>query len=273
MDPVVFPGASGPMRVFDLEQPRTADMPVMPSHRPGYSYFLYRRHEDTYAPEAGPRSSASGVIVCMEHSGTHIDAFCHQAENLMLAGGIPAREVQNANGFSRLGIEEVPPIIGRGVLLDVPRALGVEELEPGYAITAADLERCCATQGIEIRAGDIVLVRTGNARHWSDPERYLAGPGVAGEGSAWLAERGVRAVGADNMAWDVIGLVDPEYGCALPGHLLLLVRHRIYIIENLQLEALAASGHYEFGFVCTPLKFVGATGSPVSPVALVPLEG
>jgi len=78
----------------------------------------------------------------------------------------------------------------------------------------------------------------------------------------------VLAVGADNMAWDVIGPADPEYG-ELPGHLILLARSGIYIIENLQLEELAAAGRYRFSFICTPLKFVGATGSPVRPIALV----
>jgi kynurenine formamidase len=78
----------------------------------------------------------------------------------------------------------------------------------------------------------------------------------------------VLAVGADNMAWDVIGLVDPEFG-PLPGHLLLLARSGIFIVENLWLEELAAATAYRFSFVCTPLKFVGATGSPVRPIALV----
>jgi kynurenine formamidase len=113
-----------------------------------------------------------------------------------------------------------------------------------------------------------VLVRTGNGRYWKDSERYLAGPGMDGSASRWLAERGVLAVGADNMAWDVIGLVDPELG-TLPGHLLLLARSGIYIIENLQLEELAAARAHRFSFICTPLKFVGATGSPVRPIALV----
>src|SRR3954470_15613317 len=80
-----------PVRVFDLEQPRFQGMPVIAVHQPGYAYFLHRRHSDDYQPElTGLRSGASGVIVCMEHSGTHIDAICHQAENQMLYGGIPA---------------------------------------------------------------------------------------------------------------------------------------------------------------------------------------
>ena len=83
------------------------------------------------------------------------------------------------------------------------------------------------------------------------------------------AANGVRAVGADNMAWDVIGLWDDAEGCELPGHLVLLVRRGIYIIENLALEELAAAKISRFTFVCSPLKFVGATGSPVRPLAIV----
>lgn len=258
-------------RIFDLEQPRTATMPVMPVHRPGYAYFLHRRHADSYQPETlGPRTSASGVIVCMEHSGTHIDAICHQADNLTLFGGVPVSEVEGLTGFGRLAVEEIPPIVAPGVLLDVPEVRGVDALEPGYAITVDDLQACCDQQGVSIQRGDVVLVRTGNARYWDEPTRYLEGPGMSGRASAWLAERGVLAVGADNMAWDVIGLVDPDVGCQLPGHLILLARHGIYIIENLQLEALAAANAHRFTFVCTPLKFVGATGSPVRPIAVVP---
>jgi kynurenine formamidase len=259
----------GDVRVFDLEQPRTADMPVHVFHRPGYSYTLHARHEDGYRPEQGsPRSGASGLIVCKEHSGTHIDALSHQADALVLYGGVSVAGIQTPSGFTRHGVEEIPPIVAPAVLLDVPASLGVDELEPGRAVSATELQACCDRQASLIEPGDVVLVRTGNGRHWSDPERYLAGPGMDSSASLWLAERGVLAVGADNMAWDVIGLVDPEFG-ALPGHLILLARSGIYIIENLQLEELAAAAGYQFSFVCTPLKFVGATGSPVRPIALL----
>ena len=86
--------------------------------------------------------------------------------------------------------------------------------------------------------------------------------------NVWVADRAVSAVGADNMAWDVIGPKDPELGVTLPGHILLLVRAGIPIIENLNLEELAAAGVHEFAFVCLPLKMRGATGSPVRPIAL-----
>ena len=257
-------------RIFDLEQPRTDTMPIHPSHRPGYSYVLHRRHQDA-AGQDGPRSSASGMIVCMEHTGTHIDALSHQADHLTLCGGITIdAEVQTARGFTRHGVEQISPIVAPGVLLDLPAHFGVDALAAGYAVTAAELEACCAWQGLTIEPGDVALVYTGNEHAWGDQERYLAGPGMAGDASRWQHEGDNEPTGEKMMAWDVIGLRDPEFGCTLPGHLLLLAQRGIYIIENLRLGALAAARAYRFAFVCTPLKFVGATGSPVRPIAILP---
>jgi kynurenine formamidase len=247
-------------------------MPIHFAHQQaGYSYLLHRHHEDEYRPEeAGPRAGAAGVIICGEHTGTHIDALCHQSDALMLYGDVPVEEVQSSRGFTKCGVEEIPPIVAPGVLLDVTAKEGVESLEPGHVVTADELEACREEQGTEIEPGDVVLVRTGNGRHWEKAERYLAGPGMDASASYWAADRGVLAVGADNAAWDAPGLKDPELGCMLPGHLILLARRGIYIIENLNLEGLAVAGRHRFDFVCTPLKLVGATGSPVRPLALVP---
>jgi kynurenine formamidase len=259
------------LKVIDLEQPRRDDMPIHPNHRPGYFYALHRRHQDGYSPpESGPRTSASGMIVCMEHSGTHIDALSHQSEALVLCGGVPVdATVQTTKGFTRHGVEEIAPIVAHAVLLDVPALHGVESLEPGYAVTAAELAACCERQGVALSPGEVLLVYTGNQRFWHDEQRYLAGPGMDASASRWAIERGALAVGADNMAWDVIGRWDDELGCYLPGHLLLLARHGIYILENLALAELVAGRHYRSLLICTPLKFVGATGSPVRPIALV----
>jgi kynurenine formamidase len=261
----------GARRVFDLEQPRTERMPIHPAHRQaGYSYLLHRHHEDEYRPEeTGPRTGAAGILICGEHTGTHIDALCHQADALTLCGGIPVEEVQSSRGFARHGVEEIPPIVAPGVLLDVAAKDGVDSLEPGRVVTAGDLEACCERQGVGVEPGSVALVRLGNARFWDDEERYLAGPGMDGDAARWLAERGVVAVGADNMAWDAPGFEDTELGYPLAGHLILLARRGIFIIENLALDELAASGRGRFEFVCTPLKLVGATGSPVRPVVIV----
>ncbi|HVS48151.1 MAG TPA: cyclase family protein [Candidatus Dormibacteraeota bacterium] len=253
--------ASG--RVFDLEQLRYAGAPSHPAHQPGFNYFLHRHHARGAAES---RTGASGIVVMPEHSGTHIDALAHQAENLTLHGGVHVDSgVQTSAGFRVLGIETMAPLVTRGVLLDVA---GGQRLAPDHSITVDELERAAKGARVEIRAGDVVLVRTGYGALWSEPAEYLRGAGVSAAGSRWLIEKQVSAVGADNMAWDVMGPTDPELGVTLPGHVLLLVRAGVPIIENLNLEELAAAGVNEFAFVCLPLKMRGATGSPVRPIAI-----
>jgi kynurenine formamidase len=256
-------------KVYDLEQPRYRGMPIHPAHQPGYFYALHRRHADNYRPQtSGPRSSASGILTMMEHSGTHIDALCHQACGLELFGGVPVAEVESAAGFSRLGIETVPPLLTRGVLLDVAGWKGPARLPANYAISAADLEACARQQNVNLKAGDVLLVRTGFATIWDDEAAYLHAAGVAKSGTLWAAEHQVVAVGADNMAWDVIPERDPETGATLFAHLHLLTKKGIYILENLNLEQLAGDRCFEFAFIGIPLKFQGATGSPIRPLAL-----
>jgi kynurenine formamidase len=257
-------------RVFDLEQPRFAGMPVHPAHKPGYFYGLHRRHRDSYRPaQFGPRTGASGVLTMMEHSGTHIDALCHQASDLTFFGGVKVDEVERADGYRALGAETMRPLLGRGVLLDVAGWKGVDLLPQNYAITSDDLEACAQARGVEVRQGDVLLVRTGFAKCWDDEATYLNAAGVSKSGNIWAADRRVAAVGADNMAWDSMQERDPDTNMMLFGHAHLLVTHGIHIIENLHLEELAAAGHHEFCFVGVPLKFRGATGSPIRPLALV----
>jgi kynurenine formamidase len=243
-------------RAYDLEQPRHAGAPVWPAHAPGVLLKLHRRHE---AGLGEARTSASALLVMAEHSGTHIDAFCHQAENLEMHGGVAvSAQVQTPEGFTQLGTDTIAPLLARGVLLDCAGA--------GHAISADDLEQ--AAEGLEIHPGDVILVRTGAGALWEDPDAFLAAGGIAASGSRWCADREPLAVGADNMAWDVPGEADPELG-TLPGHLLLLVRAGVYIVEGLNLEELARDRVREFAFVCLPLKLRGGTGSPVRPLALV----
>ncbi len=256
-------------RVHDLEQPRFVGMPIFPTHRPGYFYALYRRHRDTWQPERhGPRSGASGVLTMMEHAGTHIDALCHQACNLKLHGEVPADQIETPAGFTRLGVEHVPPLLARGVLLDVAGWKGVPRLPPCSSISADDLDGCAAWAGMEVRAGDVLLVRTGYGALWHDEAAYLDAAGVGKSGTLWAAERGVVAVGADNMSWDAPDERDPETGATLFAHVYLLPKKGIYIMENLNLEEVGRVRCYDFAFIGIPLKFTGATGSPFRPLAL-----
>lgn len=165
-----------------------------------------------------------------------------------------------------MGVETMTPIVGRGVLLDAAAGM---RLPPDHALSAAELEQAAARGEVEVRAGDVVLVRTGYGALWDKPEEYLHAAGISAQGSQWLAGKKVRAVGADNLAFDVaLAPPDPELKVSLPGHLILLVRAGIPIIENLNLEQLAAAQVHEFVFVCLPLKMRGATGSPVRPIAI-----
>src|SRR3712207_4024586 len=164
-------------------------MPIHPAHRQaGYSYLLHRHHEDDYEPDKnGPRSGAAGIVICGEHTGTHIDALCHQSDDLMLHGDIPVDgRGQSSRGFASLGVEEIPPILAPGVLLDVAASAAVEELEPGLAVRDSDLEACCEAQDVRVEPGEVALVRPGTARHWENSERYLAGPGMAASASYWF---------------------------------------------------------------------------------------
>src|SRR3954462_15084438 len=123
-------------RVYDLEQPRYAGAPTFPAHEPGVLLHLHRRHE---AGLGESRTSASALLVMAEHSGTHMDALCHQAEDLRLFGGVQVdATVQTPYGFTELGGAPTPPVIARAVLLDSP-APGGGGREPGHAVSAGEL--------------------------------------------------------------------------------------------------------------------------------------
>lgn len=251
-------------RIYDLEQPRYPGAPTFPAHEPGFQLFLHRRHER----DAGEsRTSASALIVSAEHSGTHIDALCHQAEGGLLCDGRAVdSSIQGPQGISHLDAASIQPLLTRGVLLDLPALL--DGAQPPQLIGRGLLQDVVELQGTVLRAGDAVLVRTGNGAHFADRARYEAGPGIAGPASAWLATKAPLLVGSDTMAWDLPDHRDPDLECTLPGHVHLICRAGIYIVENLNLEQLAAEGVHEFAFVCLPLKMRGATGSPVRPIAL-----
>lgn len=258
-------------RIVDLEQPRFQGMPMFPANNPNYTFMLHRRHE--LGLES--RTSAAGMILTADHAGTHVDALCHQAENMVMYGGIRVSAAnQGPGGLTELTAETLPPIVRRGVLVDLVAARG-DRLPPRYLVERDELAAVADQQGVEVRPGDVLLVRTGWGSAWRDQD-YITGGGMARSCGEWVTERQVYAVGADNMSWDLPGYTDPVLGTTLPNHTLLLARAGILIFENLLLEDLAATGAREFVFVSLPLKLVGATGSPTRPVAIIeghPQEG
>jgi kynurenine formamidase len=256
----------GGVRVIDLGRPLFQGMPQSPNHPP-FRMALQRRHGDVVRADGG--SAASETILTGGHVGTHIDALSHVSHDGRLHGGLDAAAEQTGGRFRSLGVDTIEPFVCRGVLLDIPATLGVDRCEPAYEVTPEDLE--AAASGVEIGAGDVVLVRTGWGQLWYDARATIGAesgvPGVGEAGARWIATRGVRAAGADTIAFEVL---PPGAGHALlPAHRVLLVEHGIHIIETLDLEALAATGAREFTFILSPLKIVGGTGSPVRPLAVL----
>ena len=259
--------ASG-IRVYDLARPMRAGMPQSPNH-PKFSLTMPRRHGDSVRADGG--SAANDMLVMGTHVGTHIDALGHVSHNGELHGGTSAADAQAGGRLASHGIDEFPPTLCRGVLLDVPSALGEDVCEPGYEITIDDLEATVASQGTVIHPGDVVLVRSGWGLHWDDTDTYRGlqsgVPGVGEAGAKWIAAAGARAAGADTIAFECL---PPGQGHALlPAHRVLLVEHGIHIVETMMLDELAADRVHEFLFVVAPLPLVGATGSPVRPLAVV----
>ncbi len=166
------------------------------------------------------------------HVGTHIDALGHFTIGDRLYNGLSAAEVVTDWGLDRLGIEHAPPMVTRGVLLDVAGFDGGEFLEPGRVIAPDDLARAEAAAGVVIEPGDIVLIRTGWGRFFGvDNPRYLQGePGINVPAAQWLTQRDVVAIGCDNMAVEV--LPNPDRNVALPVHHHVLVEAGVYLIEE-----------------------------------------
>lgn len=256
------------LTVHDLSRPMVLGMPQSPNH-PEYRLAMPRRHGDAYRPDGG--SAANDLLVTGTHVGTHIDALGHVSHDDELHGGVNALEAQQGGRLASHGIETFPPLVTRGVLLDVPAALGLSACEPGYEITPDDLDATVAAQGTAIGPGDAVLVRSGWGARWDEGAAYLGKesgvPGVSEAGAYWLADHEPRVVGADTIAFEM--LPAGKGHAVLPAHRVLLVERGINIIETLDLEGIAAAGVHEFSFVLAPLHLIGATGSPVRPLALV----
>lgn len=256
-------------RVYDLGRPLEATTPVAPGH-PNFRMALLRRHGDVLRPDGS--SSANELISTSGHTGTHIDGFAHFSQDGRLHGDEDAGEASQGGRFKVHGADSIAPIVTHGVLLDVAVAEGAEALEAGRRITAEDIEKTCRHHGVEVGAGDAVLFRTGwPVGRYQDEAAYVGWPtGVPGpdeSAARWLAERKAHVAGSDTIAFEWLA---PGAGHArLPVHVILLVESGIHIIEVMDLEELARDGVREFLFVCSPLKMVGATGSPVRPLALV----
>jgi kynurenine formamidase len=248
--------------VFDLGRELTPTVPHVPNHAP-YMHQLGKAHCDQV--DSYGMSAANDIITMGTHTGTHMDGLGHIAVNGRLAGGVEAGDVQTrTSGFSGgLGMESVAPIVTPAVIVDIPRLLGLDELDLSHVITLEELQQALTKQGVDIPRGGALLFRTGWGRRWPDVDYPLeASPGPNGEAIRWAWDKGARLYGSDTVVFESM----PADG--LPVHRFLIVEKGVHIIEIMDLESPCAAESWDFVLIVLPLKLRGATGSPIRPIGL-----
>ncbi len=266
-------------KVYDLSHVLDQDMPV-----PGFhgSYFANTQYtlengvewHDRFIGKMNNGYSAQNIRLSMsDHSGTHIDQLNHVGElqengEFLVYNGIRNLDIIDTFGTKKLGIEHMPPLIGRGVLIDVAGYKGVDYLPIGYSISPQELDDTLLSQNVVVREGDTVLVNTGWGRHWHDTAKILLGePGLGKACADWAVDMNIVSWGVDQFATDPIPF--ELEGEALPMHIAMLTKSGIRLIENIYMEEIVRDKIYEFCIIGAPLKLKGGTGSPIRLLALV----
>jgi kynurenine formamidase len=250
-------------QVFDLGLELNTRIP----HNPDFVRFSLAF---TQTPEGtgaiSPFQYSAEAIFGALHIGTHIDSLIHVQKDGRIFGGDLASDSRNDRGWTRYGIETVPPILGRAVILDIPRLKGLNRLPDRYEVTVEDLKQELARTGGEIRSGDIVIVRTGKIQDFGDEAAFQAAePGVGRTAALWLYDAGMAVLGTDTTGTEPLPFDDP----AVTTHAAMLVESGVHLIENLNLEEVSHANVSEGFFIALPLKITGATGSWLRPVLVV----
>lgn len=280
-------------KIYDLETLRFHGMPVWHGHC-GFELLTYgspmgrrnmSRHSDYPAAYAWHKKGGwlddeknkymtdanTEILIAPLHCGTHIDGLCHitAGEDAHWYNGFNAAEHWGDYGPLKTDSPTIPPIILRGVLLDIASYKGLEHLEPNYGITAEDVEKCAEWEGVELRKNDCVLLRCGERWPQSD---LCPGAGMTLEAARCLIE-GHKAVllGNDMIAFEMNhpdgSLSYPEH--SHPVHHYCLIQQGVHFMEAVQLNELAKDKVYEFCFIVLPNKMKGGTGMFIRPIALI----
>ena len=263
-------------RVYDLAHVLHAGIPTFPG-RTFRQYLTTNYHEinrrsERAGPEGLGRNSVNWIVeqvMATQQMGTHIDGLNHLQRGDRTYNGFALGEIVEDHGTNRLGIDTLPQVVTRGLLVDVAGARGGEHLEQGEVVTVADAEAALDGAGLEVRPGDAVFFHTGWGGLWgTDNERYAAGepgPGMAlGE---WLADQRIALTGCDTWSFGPYPPEDPDEPFVVPQTL--NVRYGVVVAENLRLEEVAREGVHEFMLVIAHAKLRGATGAWVAPLAIV----
>jgi kynurenine formamidase len=200
--------------------------------------------------------------------GTQLDGLNHLQMGDRFYNGWRTSDIVETWGTSKLGIETVPPVITRGILLDIARQRGVERLGAGEVITLDDVQTALQAGAVTVEPGDVVLFHTGWGGLWeTDHELFNSGePGIGLAVAQWLVDRRVAITGADTWSYGAVPGEDPDCPFLVPQ--VLNVKHGVFIMENLATEVLAVAQAYEFMFVLTHHKTRGSTAAVIAPAAV-----
>ncbi len=252
-------------RVFDLAH-------VLDEHVPAFPGRTFRQLLTTNPARSVGRNEVNWIVEYVNapsQMGTHMDGLNHLLRSGRMHGGHRVEDVTVEWGTTRNGIEMLPQVVTRGVLIDVAAVRGVQRLAGGDVITPADADAALAWHGLTVEPGDAVLFHTGWGRLWdTDGDAYVAAePGPGMDLADWLVGHGVVLTGCDTWSYGPVPPEDPDEPFVVPQTL--NVDHGIVVLENLRLAELAAAGAAEFLFVVSHPKLRGATGAWVAPLAIL----
>lgn len=254
-------------QVYELGIVVTPDTPAYPPR--GCKLYIVQPGQ-AEGVSLGPTKTTynDDILNCWVGIGSQLDGLGHIGVDNVYYNGNHAKDFVDITGMKKLGIENVPAIVTRGVLLDMAAHYGTDVVKEGTAFNQAEIEAVAKKQGVEIREGDVVIFHTG----WlslieKDPKRYASvEPGLGKQGAQYLTSKGVVAVGADTWAVEVIPF-EPGVG-VFEVHQILLPMNGTYILENMNTAPLARDKVYEFMFVLGHNKYKGAVQSMINPVAI-----
>jgi kynurenine formamidase len=263
-------------KVFDLGVDYFLGMPSWTAAGdPPYQIWMSHTPQGTVADdplglgrEHNDLVSYSGDCVQMyTHCGTHFDTLNHFGYHGKIWNNFTADEHLGSRHWMVAGADKQPPVVARGVLFDVAALHGVDVLPDSYGIGEKDLRDALRRQQVELRAGDVALIRTGRMSVWPDPARYLPNePGLNREGAEFLARAGAIVIGGDNLALEQLPTAEKDNWQVV--HTFLLAEAGIPVMEVVDLEALAGEGVSEFAFIGACLRLRGATAAPMRPLAM-----
>ena len=252
-------------RVFDLAHVLDEQVPAFPGRS-------FRQLLTANPSRSVGRNQVNWIVEYVSapsQMGTHMDGLNHLHRAGRMYGGHRVDEVVMEWGTTRNGIETLPQVVTRGLLLDIAAVRGVDRMGPGEVITPDDAEAALARYQLHVEAGDAVLFHTGWGALWDvHAAAYSAGePGPGLEMVRWLTDRGVVLTGCDTWSYGPVPSEDPDEPFVVPQTL--NVDHGVVVLENLRLDELAAASVAEFLFIVSHSKLRGATGAWVAPLAII----